>query len=191
MAHQLIISSADVEKLKQRARTLKKSESISHAEALDRIAKSAGFHHWHHVTEAAKAFAPTEDAYHRGVIIMMEMKGTDGFPDPAGRFVEDWLAFTLCPEDLYRLMAEERDEDEVPMRDQHSEEELREFVREDSMNYVFYRFEGESVPRLAEDVVAMVQEFSFWPPEVVWCRGICYQIRSFPLGQDDASTTPD
>ena len=50
-----IISSASVERLKQKARKLKREKSIPHTEALDEIAVSAGFNHWHQVVQANDA----------------------------------------------------------------------------------------------------------------------------------------
>ena len=46
-----IISSATVERLKQKARKLKREKSIPHTQALDEIAVSAGFNHWHQVVQ--------------------------------------------------------------------------------------------------------------------------------------------
>lgn len=43
-----------VEKLKQQAKKTKAKLKITHAEALDRIARGAGYNHWGHVTWCAK-----------------------------------------------------------------------------------------------------------------------------------------
>ena len=92
MRTKIIISSTDVEKLKQKARKLRKDSGISHHDALDLVAQSAGFNHWHHVSESAKTFKPTEQAYYFGVIIAMDIKDAMDFRDPSGRFVEDPFA---------------------------------------------------------------------------------------------------
>ncbi|HBK7822129.1 TPA: plasmid-related protein, partial [Vibrio cholerae] len=47
-----IISSATVERLKQKARKLKREKPITHTQALDEVAVSAGFNHWHQVVQA-------------------------------------------------------------------------------------------------------------------------------------------
>ncbi len=60
MRPQILITSSDVEKLKQRARKLKRESGILHREALDQVAKAVRFYHWHHVSDSAKAFEPTE-----------------------------------------------------------------------------------------------------------------------------------
>jgi hypothetical protein len=50
-------SAIAVEKLKQAAKKLKQKAKITHAEALDRVARGAGYHHWGHVTQCAKESA--------------------------------------------------------------------------------------------------------------------------------------
>ncbi len=47
-------SPADVEKLKMRARVLKRRHKIAHADALDRAAREAKYVHWHHVIKCFK-----------------------------------------------------------------------------------------------------------------------------------------
>lgn len=61
-----IISSATVERLKQKARKLKREKSIPHTQALDEIAISVGFHHWHQVVQANDLLKPSS-----GVIFRM------------------------------------------------------------------------------------------------------------------------
>lgn len=46
-----------VEKLKQQAKKLKRSNGIKQAEALDRVARTHGFNHWGHVTWSLKETA--------------------------------------------------------------------------------------------------------------------------------------
>lgn len=41
---------ADLEKLKSRAKQLKRNKHIKHSEALELAARQAGYQHWHHVT---------------------------------------------------------------------------------------------------------------------------------------------
>lgn len=171
MRTQIIISSANVEKLKQKARKLKKDNGVPLHEALDQVARATGFNHWHHVSESAKAFKPTEQAYYFGVIIAMDVKDSETFHDSSGTFVEDEFAFSLCADDLYEILCESVDDNDVPMRDKYSEDELKEWAQDDIMNYVFYRFTGKDIPERAEDVVDMVRPYSFWPPTLIWLRG--------------------
>ncbi|HRI90358.1 MAG TPA: hypothetical protein PLS93_01745 [Accumulibacter sp.] len=172
MRTQIVISSADVEKLKQRARKLKKDSGTPHHEALDQVAQAAGFNHWHHVSESAKTFKPTEQAYYFGVIIAMDLKDSETFHDTSGSFVEDEFAFSLCADDLYESLCESVDDDGVLIRDRYSEAELKEMAQDDLMNYVFYRFTGTNIPKRVQGVVDMVRPYSFWPPTLIWLRGV-------------------
>ena len=175
MRSQILIKSSDVEKLKQGARQLKRKSGIPHHEALDLVASRAGFSNWHHVAESAKTFEPTEKAYYFGVLIAMDVKDAEGFHDPKGRFVEDPHAYFLCANDIYTFVREQDEEDkEVDVNDPAYQEDLKEWASDMIMNYVFYRFEGNSkdVPANAEGVVTLVRECCFWPPEFIWCRGV-------------------
>lgn len=44
-----------LEKLKKEAKAMRKSQGTALHQALDLVAQKAGFHHWKHVTEAAKS----------------------------------------------------------------------------------------------------------------------------------------
>ena len=173
-----IITSADVEKLKQIARKLKKSEGITHNEALDRAAQNAGLNHWHHVIESAKKIEPTETAYRSGVIIAMDVKEAGDFHGDEGDFVEDHYADIFCEKDLYLDLCESpyaEDEVDAPdykrMRDMYNDGELMEINREDISNYIFFRFTSSTVPKSVQSVVAMTDECSMWQPMFVWYKG--------------------
>ncbi|MGQ5524143.1 hypothetical protein ACUHMQ_12885 [Chitinimonas sp. PSY-7] len=178
MRREFLVTTADVEKLKQQARILKKANGISHHEALDQVAKSVGFDHWHHVAESAKTFAPTEAAYYFGVIIAMDMKDAQGFRDETGAFVEDHKAFALCADDLYWAMCEAIDDDGVPLCEKFSLAELKEWADEDLRSYGFFRFTGRSIPEHVEEVIALVRKYSFWPPQYIWHKGVFHESPS-------------
>ena len=93
---QILLTSKDVEHLKQKARKLKQEEGITHTQALDKIAQRAKFNHWHHVCESYKRIEPTETAYRSGVIIAMDIKDADDFYDEENLFVEDEYGY-FCP----------------------------------------------------------------------------------------------
>lgn len=171
MRTQIIISSASVEKLKQKARKLKKERGIPHHEALDQVAITSGFHHWHHVSEFAKAFEPTEQAYYFGVIIAMDIKDAMDFRDTSGRFVEDPAAFALCADDIYTYIREfDEDCDQVD-NDPNYEVDKREWMMDELMNFVFFRYTTAPVLETVDDVANQVRECSFWHPQYIWHKG--------------------
>lgn len=168
MRTQIIISSASVEKLKQRARKLKKDSGTPHHEALNQVAKAAGFNHWHHVSESAKSFEPTEQAYRFGVIIAMDVKDAMDFHDISDGFVEDPFAFTLCADDIYAYI---RDADADSDMIEDDPQDKKDWMMFDLMSFTFFRFTGTKVPENVDEVVKMVRECSFWPPEFIWHKG--------------------
>ncbi len=188
MCSKILIASLDVQKLKQRARKLKRESGVTHHEALDQIAKAVGFDHWHHVSESAKAFAPTESAYFFGVIIAMDIKDADGFHDPSGRFVEDHMVFTLCANDIYAYAREADGDGEVDTDDPEYKRDLEEWGMDIIMNYVFYRYTGIDTPASVEDVVALVRECCFWPPELIWHKGVFQESPSDEALDEDGQT---
>lgn len=171
MRTQIIITSATVEKLKQKARKLKKDQGIPHHDALDQVAKAACFNHWHHVADSAKAFEPTEQAYYFGVIIAMDIKDAMDFRDPSGKFVEDSAAFALCADDIYNFIREADEDADMLADDSHYEEDKREWMMDGLMNYVFFRHNGTDLPSSVDEVVEIVNECSFWSPEFIWHKG--------------------
>lgn len=185
MRPQILIKSADVEKLKQQARKLKKESGVSHHEALDQVAKSVGFDHWHHVSESAKAFAPTESAYYFGVLIAMDIKDGMDFRDETGQFVEDQLAFALCTNDIYRYVREEEEENgEIDTNDPTYQEDLQDWMSDMSMNYIIFRLIGTDIPSTVDEVMTLIRKCSFWPPQFIWHKGV-FQDSPNDLALDD------
>jgi hypothetical protein len=188
MHTQIIISAANVEKLKQKARNLKRDNGISHHEALDQVAKAAGFNHWHHVSESASAFKPTEQAYYFGVIIAMDIKDAMDFRDPSGGFVEDPFAFVLCADDIYAYSRATYEDGESTGDDPNYKHDKEEWMQDRFMDYVFFRYTGSDIPANAKAVVAKVHECesSFWLPEFIWHKGVFQERPSdHSLDEDD------
>lgn len=171
MQIQRLITLTDVQKLKQRARLIKKRDGIAHHEALDRVAAEAGFHHWHHVADSAKSFAPTEKAYFFGTIIAMDVKDGMDFHDESGAFVEDESAFALCGPDMYYQMRIEED-GEVEFDSSSYQNDLREWLMDGLMNWMFFRLSEEVKVKDVADVLARVRQCCFWPPECIWHEGV-------------------
>lgn len=179
MRTQFLIPLAAVEKLKQKARRLKKESGIAHHEALDQVAKEAGFDHWHHVAESSKAFAPTEHAYHFNVIIALDVKNAEDFHDPSGNFVEDDLAFALCGDDIYEFVRQAEEEDEESdTSDPTYQEDLHEWRMDMMANYTFFRFTPPDLPASVAEVVKRASEHCFWTPEFIWYNGVMHECPS-------------
>lgn len=182
--HQTIFtSSKDAEKLRQKARKLKRAENLPHHEALDRVAVEAGFQHWHHVCESVKQCESTERAFFAGCIIAMDVKDAENFDSEDGVFIVDDSLWTLCRQDLLESLANSVDEDD-PQGRTHSEtmspEQLEQWLQDDVMNYIFFRLRSETKAPTITDVLQLVKKRSFWPPQLIWLAGEFYDTYDIP-----------
>lgn len=159
MRNRLLITSPAVERLKKRARKLKKEGNLTHSEALDKIANQTHCSHWNQLTQEQKATELIESAYRSGVIIAMDVKDAGSFEDESGGFVKDNSALFYCQEDIRNDYINSPDEeDDIPLREQYSEEQINEFVEDELRNYVFFRYTKTPIPEKVEDVVKMAMK---------------------------------
>jgi len=107
--------SSNVEKFKQKARKLKKEQGLSHHEALDQVAKEFHYHHWHHVIEMATITAPSEIAYHDGLLVAFDIKEAASFDDEL--FIYDSYAPIFCEKELWKSYLEIEDEEDPEFHD--------------------------------------------------------------------------
>lgn len=79
-----------VERLRRKAKSIKKQLGVSHHEALDIVARQGQvFPDWHHLLEAAKATKITETAFTTGLIVGMDPKQVGFDPPPTTHFIYD------------------------------------------------------------------------------------------------------
>ena len=166
-----IVPNVTLEKFRQKARKLKRESGISHTQALDQVAICNGFKHWHQVVESAKLTSVTENAFFNGLIIAMDVKDGLEFKDTKNRFVEDFQFCYLVEQKFFDLYANAEDEDGIKHNTYMSNEEMKQIVDEDMMNYIFFRFEGEVLPEDIPSVLKIVEECSYWPPMYFWFKG--------------------
>lgn len=179
--------SSGVEKLKQKARKLKKEQGLSHHEALDQIAKQFRYHHWHHVTEMAAITEPSETAYRHDLLIAFDVKEAESFDDEL--FIEDRLAPLFCEEELWKIYLEmdHGDEDEDDDFHELPEPEQREYFQEFMNNLIFYRYVEKNTPKSIEDTLKFINEYSFWMPTYVWIKGKIYDTYGAPATDQDGN----
>ena len=165
----IIIPACFVEKLKQKARKLKNESGISHHEALDQVAQSAGFNHWHHVVEIAAITAITEDAYRHGFIVIYEGSESDVDSD---FLVKDDLASHFYSDQLWWLYLTGVSQD--PELQDITEEEHCEVFDEYLRSLAFFRYTGNEIPKTVEDALNFIIECNFWSPVWVSIKGQIY-----------------
>jgi hypothetical protein len=181
----IITSSSDVEKLKQKARKIKKEQGISHHEALDQVAKKFGFYHWHHVTEMAALTAPIEDAFRNGLIIAYDRSEADFDTDTFIEINEE-LALKFCRDELWRIYLEIEDEEDPEFHDL-PEEDQREYFNDHLMSLVFFQYTGGKIPKNIEEALKLTNEFSLWNPMYVWIRGKIHDTYGLPATDQDGN----
>jgi hypothetical protein len=192
MNQTILLSTKDVEKLKQKARKLKRAEGLPHHEALDRVAVDAGLPNWHHICESAKQFKPTEKAFFAGCVIAMDIKDGFDFDTEDGVFIEDHNAWALCRDDLFDDLANRIDKDdpqERPLKETLSPEKLDDWFHDDLMNYTFFRLHAETSVATIGEVLKLVRDRSFWPPQFIWLRGEFYDTYDVPAMDDQGKIT--
>ncbi|MEE9493042.1 MAG: hypothetical protein V3W04_06650 [Gammaproteobacteria bacterium] len=164
MRKTIYITPKDTEKLKQKARKLKRAENLSHHEALDSVAKSAGFSHWQHVCQSTRLLNPT-------CIFTMEIKEAEGFDR---HFIPDASLSIVCEDDLYKQFVLESDELDIkgrPLKETHPRKELCEIFQDIMDGLVFYRASDKLKITSIEQLFKLVHEQSFWLPNHAWING--------------------
>ena len=187
MKQEVIILSQDVEKLKKRAKKIKQEQSIPHHQALEIVAKDAGFKNWHQITKANEAVKPSEDAYYNGCVIAMDMKQGVGFDTSDGVFVEDEYIIFCAHGFLYKQFincVDECDEHDRKLSETHSSEELKEWFEDEMMNHMFFRLTKPGVDSVKE-VLSLVNKRSFWPPMFIWIKGEFIDTYDLPAVDSD------
>lgn len=172
-----------VEKLKQKARKLKKEQGLSHHEALDQVAKKLHYHHWHHVIEMAAITAPTEDAYRNGFLVAYDSSEADLDSD---FLVEDDLSWYFCEEELWKTYLEIEDEEDPEFHDL-PEQKQREYFMDFINDLVFFRYVGEKIPNSVDDALKLTNECSFWSPMYIWIKGQIYDTYGAPATDPDGN----
>lgn len=170
--------SSKVEKLKQKARKLKKASGLSHNEALDQVAKEGRYNHWHHVTEMAAMTEPSETAYRNGLLVAFDMKEAESFNDEF--FVEARFAPFLLEDEIREIYAKRDDDDEDFPKPTESEQEM--YFQEFMNDMVFLRYTEKNIPSTMKDALKLISEYSMWIPEFTWLKGkLCDNYDSFVI----------
>ena len=171
------ISTTNLEKLKQQARKLKREQAISHTEALDRVAKSFKFNHWHDVVMANDRTKPTEDALRNGYLLAFDFK--ESIDVEKGLLIQDSYAKELIRAELFDIFLSTNDPDDPEQRqfnDSLSENEYDEVFR-DSWDFVYFRLNPTFDHKSLDEVFESISKYSFWMPWMVWYKGdLVYSI---------------
>ncbi len=164
----IVITSVELDKLKQEARAIKKAESLSHQDALDRIAIRHGLPHWHAVTKIAAQWESTEEQLRRGVLVVVDVKEAqcieprgeplDPFLEangPEAWVVAHWIRNSTCESATEALPLIGR-----PLGDDDLEH---------ASNFRFYWI--DPAPESIEQADQLVRAITRWSPFLICFRG--------------------
>lgn len=184
-----VISTQNVERMKQKARKLKRDKAITHIQALDEVAKKARFNHWHEVVQANAHFIPAENALAEGCVLAFDTKDGMDIDTSDGVLIEDHLLEMLTQHQLFEIYSnfiDEEDEKRRPYKEIYPDDELREnFV--DEATFMFFRLNNAKDKSL-KDVLTLAREYSFWPPYYIWLKGELFDTRDLPAEDSDGNT---
>ena len=194
------------EKLRRRAKTLRKETRTSLAVAQETVAKEDGYLSWKHVTVCAdrtktepKALPPLPTllvdtlagearrrppnehsvrAFASGLVFAMDVKDADGL-DLGENVIECDDAWTIAAADIWRVYVHAR-EGRSPLAETMEPEELLESANEDIANYRLFRYTGVETPEDLNAAFAVVLGRYFFRPQYVWLKGRFIDIAEVP-----------
>lgn len=172
MSYIVIIPTVAFEKLKQKARKLKRQRNIPHTEALEMVAQGISLPNWHQVTLHAQSTQVTEAAFKSGLIVALDIKDAMEYKfDQDGVFAADDRAHYFCRRDLFEAYKNATDDEGRTLASKYSEEELKEDFIDDLNNYYFYRYAPEKLPDTIDEVYRLCRERCFLLPREIWFKG--------------------
>lgn len=190
--HHQYISTKDVERLKQKARELKRSTGITHNVALDEIAKKYGFNHWHHVTQSNEPFKLAENSFSKGYVLAFDVK--DAFEIESDELlIEDELLRYVVKNSLFVIYSNsiyENDnatESTRTIKEVYSPEKLEENFFDYLNNYKFFRLNESMWNESLTTLPKFLRNYSFWMPEIIWVKGKLINTYDLPAEDEDGN----
>ena len=161
-----IIRARTVNKLRKEAIAIKKLQNISHHEALDVAARKFDFNNWEHLQKSAAITSISEQPYRNGFVIAMDIKDATEHPrSKSSHFVEDGHIYALIYMDFFTKRKYEREEDLA--------EDDGYFLEDLKMNYIYFRYTGQT-PKTVENAFEIAENEFFFAPEYIWLKGKWY-----------------
>lgn len=159
-----IIRARTVSKLRKEALALKKSLKIPHHEALDLVARQSDFNNWVHLQKSASVSAISEDAYLKGLVIVMDKKDVHDGRKPLS-FIEDDYVLSIFYMDFLTQRGFKSDLE--------LDEDQRYFFEDLSINKKFFRYTGQ-LPSNIHEAWQLSEQAFFFRADYIWLRGQLY-----------------
>lgn len=162
----IIIPAAAVSRLKKQAKTLQRTTARAHHEALEEVARAAGFDNWHQVSVAEKATQALERRFRSGLFVLIDVKEAQDAED----FEDASEILALRDKELLQWLRQHYEDPAA------SDDQLREDLHAD---YRVLRYAGaDRLFGLPEpELVSRVEALLFWTPDLIWRAGKCIDPR--------------
>ncbi|MGQ0503572.1 MAG: hypothetical protein ACT4P0_13350 [Panacagrimonas sp.] len=179
----IIIPAAAVSRLKKQAKTLQRTTTRPHHEALEEVARAAGFDNWHQVSLAEKATQDIERRFRSGVFALIDVKEAQDAED----FEDASEILALRDKELLQWLRQHHDNQAA------SDDQLREDLHAD---YRVLRYAGaDRLSGLPEsELVSRVEALLFWTPDLIWRAGKCIdpsEVRAAARNDDEDDENED
>lgn len=146
-----------VERLRRKAKRLKKETGVTHQHALDLAAQQTKhFQSWHHVIQAAKLTEPSEQAFRHGFVFAMDFKDADLDQENAPFIVPDNQVAYFVIRDFKKSVKQFSEEDG--------------YFLEELSDFVYFHCKGPA-PATLKAALKRISKGFFFPPKLVWLRG--------------------
>lgn len=188
MQETIYIYSKTFERLKEQARKLKKEKKITHTQALDEVAQSLGFNHWHHVTQCRELTKPIEEQLKSRCVLAFDRKdGLEITTDNDFMAAEELLSHE-CNEVLFDIFINSPDEEDSSGRLYKDLYELS-YLRESFFAYecMFFKLSEKYSNASLKEVLELTRKYSFFPPEYVWLGGKLIDTYDAPATDDEGN----
>ena len=176
-----IITAPDVQKLKQKARKLKRNSELTHTQALDNVAKEIGLPNWKQVTLEHSDTLISEAALKTGVVLAYDAKDALEMPLNDTLLPRDERLELMCLPSLKAKIASMVDPDDPESRlfsETLSEVEFEEHLRE-VCSFVYFRVAASFDISTVKDLISFVQKSNFFLPEFIWHKNTIQSQREF------------
>lgn len=192
-----------VKTLKKTAKlAVKQSSSLKLSDALENVAKLAGYESYHHLNQCLKkssqmelGWAPplpatyvnwfeqfsskltdaTQNTFDNETIFAFNDKDSDENLDRGG-FEEVHDAWILCGQDIARQSLFSSDDQSETAIDIFAEQEMKEIIQADLSSYRYFRVQNINFDDI-HAIKSYLDNTVFFYPDYVWHKGICLNLR--------------
>ena len=186
--NQIIVTSIQIEKFKQKARELKREQQISHTQALDLVAKKCGFEHWHQVILCNEPCKASDLAISKGCVLAFDFSESDEIGLEHDLFLYDsYLEFAIKPKmfEMYSNSIDVDDEQNRLNKETLSPDELEHYSEEYASDFRYFRLPENLGKKPLKEIIELIKNEVFWMPMHIWLQGTLVDLHHLPAEDDN------